>query len=55
MYAAIFSADVRMGTIGRTLLLKYPLVNTYTYETPFGPLCKSARHTLGLGKRLLLF
>jgi hypothetical protein len=30
--------DVR-GTTGRTLLFEYPLGNTWTYETPFGPMC----------------
>jgi hypothetical protein len=35
--------------------LEYPLINTWAYEIPFGPLCKSARRTLGLGGRPLLF
>jgi hypothetical protein len=32
--------DVR-GTTGRTLIFEYPLDNTWTYETFFGPLCKN--------------
>jgi hypothetical protein len=35
-------ADVR-GTIGRTLLFEYPLNNTWTYETPSGPMYKDHR------------
>jgi hypothetical protein len=34
--------DVR-ETTGRTLLLVYPLGNTWTYETPFGPMCTDDR------------
>ena len=34
--------------------LKYLIVNTWTYETPFEPLCKSAGHTLGLADILYL-
>jgi hypothetical protein len=28
--------------------LEYPLGNTWTYETHFGPLCNSTEHTFGL-------
>jgi hypothetical protein len=28
------------GTTGRTLLFEYPLDNTWTYETPYGPMYK---------------
>jgi hypothetical protein len=35
-------ADVH-GTTGRTLLFEYPLDNTWTYETPSGPMYKDHR------------
>ena len=38
----IVQADIR-GTTRRTLLLEYPLVNTWPYETPFKPLYKDHR------------
>ena len=47
----IVQADIR-GTTGFTLLLEYPLDNTWTYETPFGPLCKDHR-TYATGRPLL--
>jgi hypothetical protein len=31
------------GTTGCTLLFEYPLGNTWTYKTLFGPLCKNHR------------
>jgi hypothetical protein len=29
-----------MGPLDIRYLLRYPLGNTWTYETPYGPLCK---------------
>jgi hypothetical protein len=34
--------DVR-GTTGHTILFEYPLGNTWTYETPFKPMCTEHR------------
>jgi hypothetical protein len=45
--------DVR-GTIGRTLLFEYPLGNTWTYETPFGPMCTDHRTYARVAGRPLL-
>jgi hypothetical protein len=38
----IVPVDVR-GTTEHTLLFEYPLDNTWTYETPSGPMCKNQR------------
>ena len=52
--SAIVQADVR-GTTGRTLLLEYPLDNTWTYEAPLGPLHKGHWMYARVTGRPLLF
>jgi hypothetical protein len=46
--------DVR-GTTRRTLLFVYTLGNTWTYETPFGPMCTNHRTYARVVERPLLY
>ena len=62
-YALVFGADVHstnstwtyVGPHNVHYFVVYPLVNTWTNKTAFGPLCNSSRRTLGFGRCPLLF